>query len=116
MVDWLNARGVEIIGENIMDYFVRINQPCPHLVKSDDEFSCDIYEQRPDGCRIFDGTRYDFLKCAWKTKDNFVVLEKSTKCPICGKSGVQIGSRFKRDHLWVRRFRCSSGHIFEEVQ
>jgi len=47
----------------------------------------------------------------------FVILEKSKVCQICGKPGVvQLGSRFKREHLWVRRFRCPKGHIFEEVQ
>jgi len=46
-----------------------------------------------------------------------VELKKSGYvCPMCGKSAVQVGGRFKRDHLWVRRFRCPKGHMYEEVQ
>ncbi len=52
-------------------------------------------------------------------KDNhkFVILKKSVSCPICGKANaIQMGTRYKRDNLWARRFRCSKGHVFEEIQ
>jgi len=112
--DWLKIRGGRIVkSDNTL--YAEIYAPCPYLNKSESGiFSCSIYDNRPDGCKQFDGTKYDFLDCAWK--DKFVVLEKAIKCEICGKAVTQMGSRFKRGNLWVRRFRCSKGHVFEEVQ
>lgn len=72
---WLDARGCEIIREERDRMFVKINTPCPHLVKSEEGFSCDIYENRPSGCEIFDGRGFDFLDCKWKD-DRFVILVK----------------------------------------
>jgi Fe-S-cluster containining protein len=74
MVDWLDARGCKVVKETNDTIYVEIDSPCPHLTKSGNKFSCEIYYQRPQGCRIFDGSKFDFLDCAWK--DNYVILEK----------------------------------------
>lgn len=43
-------------------------------------------------------------------------LEKSSgKCPYCGKTSVLI-RRFKNGPYWMREFKCSNGHVFQEVQ
>jgi Fe-S-cluster containining protein len=77
MVDWLGARGCRVVKETNDAMFVEIESPCPHLIKSAGKFSCEIYNERPEGCRIFDGRKFDFLECAWK--ENYVVLEKSKR-------------------------------------
>lgn len=77
MVDWLETRGCSIVNETPDTLYIQIDSPCPNLVKSEKGFSCSIYADRPEGCRLFDGRNYDFLKCAWK--DNYVILEKSIK-------------------------------------
>jgi rubredoxin len=179
MLDWLDARGCEVVRETGDTLYISIPYPCQHLTKSDgEEYKCGMYHYRPEGCKIFDGQNYDFLDCAWKKAGiKYVIdlnksriigakdkqprkkaqwkpwgkigwkctncghipgtteppekcpicegqklahisdLQKSgVECPMCGKSAVQVGGRFKRDYLWVRRFRCPKGHIFEEVQ
>jgi transcription elongation factor Elf1 len=123
MEDWLDARGCEIIRETKDNLYIKLPYSCPSLVKSDSGgepiYKCNKYHQRPQGCKIFDGSVHDFLDCAWKKAEmKYVVdLKKSGyTCPMCGKTAVQVGPRFKRDYLWVRRFRCPKGHIFEEVQ
>ncbi len=119
MEDWLDARGCEVIRETKDNLYVKFPYPCPHLSKSDKGFTCGMYHQRPQGCRIFDGSVYDFLDCAWKKAETRYVVDLKKSgyvCPMCGKSAVQVGSRYKQDHLWVRKFRCPKGHIFEEVQ
>lgn len=78
MEDWLDKRGVQIVAEDHDAIYLKIDLPCPHLVKSDDGWSCDIYHNRPSGCRDFDGTKYDFLKCKWKEIDH-VILEKAKR-------------------------------------
>jgi|GEM_PF-4090802 len=83
--NWLGVRGGKIIKSDNDVVYAEIYAPCPQLSKSDDgKFSCDIYGDHPDGCKIFDGAQYDFLDCAWK--DKYVVLEKAMKCNTCGKT------------------------------
>lgn len=77
MENWIKARGFSIVTDNYDTLYVKIDQPCPHLIKDVDGWNCDQYADRPEGCRLFDGRNYDFLKCAWK--DNYVILEKSIK-------------------------------------
>ncbi len=74
--EWLNARGTEVIREKDGVLYVKIDLPCPHLVKGDDGWTCDWYntENYPSSCRKFDGTKYDFLNCRWKGIDKNVVL------------------------------------------
>jgi Fe-S-cluster containining protein len=85
MDDWLKARGCEIVSENEDTVYVKVDSSCPNLKKSEDGWWCEIYYKRPEGCRIFDGTKYDFLKCAWKNKVlvkptfSHVILEKAKK-------------------------------------
>jgi len=96
--DWLGARGCDIVGEDKFTFFVKVNSPCPHLVKSEGKFSCDIYKSRPEGCRIFDGRSYDFLDCAWKEK--FVVLEKGFKTGFRaakGEKGEEEAARERKE-------------------
>jgi Fe-S-cluster containining protein len=80
MMDWLDTRGCEVIKEDTDTVYVKIDQPCPHLLEhrwknGTSSYSCEIYKSRPEGCQVFDGRKYDFLECSWK--DKFVVLEKS---------------------------------------
>lgn len=37
------------------------NLPCPHLVDS----GCSVYANRPEVCRIFDGSQFPDIDCAW---------------------------------------------------
>jgi len=78
MEEWLKARGCEILREDGDAIYVKVDLPCQHLNKSEDGWTCDIYDTEgyPKGCRLFDGTQYDFLKCKWKEQEH-VVLEKS---------------------------------------
>jgi hypothetical protein len=80
MEEWLDARGCEVVREDGGTMYVKIDLPCPHLIKSDDGWTCDWYhtEQYPEGCRLFDGSQYNFLKCKW-TELKHVILEKSEK-------------------------------------
>jgi Fe-S-cluster containining protein len=82
MEEWLNIRGCEVVAEDADSMYVKVDQPCPylreHLNKSGDKtYTCSVYVNRPDGCSLFDGSKYDFLDCAWK--DKYVVLQKSAK-------------------------------------
>jgi Fe-S-cluster containining protein len=117
--DWLDARGCEIVGRAGGTVYVKIDHPCPHLNKSDEGYKCDQYFSRPEGCRMFDGSKYPFLNCAWKKAQPImahVVLEKSGgKCPIDGSQGVLL-RRYKEGVYWVREYRCRKGHIFSEQQ
>jgi Fe-S-cluster containining protein len=79
MESWIKARGCEVLKDAGSTIYVKINVPCPHLNKSENSFSCSIYADRPEGCRLFDGRNYDFLKCAWNQLPKFVILEKSIK-------------------------------------
>jgi Fe-S-cluster containining protein len=85
MDEWLGARGCQVVAEDAGAVYVKIDVPCPHLEKSEDGWSCNIYYRHPEGCKVFDGTRYDFLQCAWKNKAlvkptfSHVILEKAKK-------------------------------------
>jgi Fe-S-cluster containining protein len=79
MNNWLSVRDCEIVKEDYDSTYVKINYKCPHLVKSVNEYLCDIYEDRPNGCREFDGRNYDFLDCALKKLPKLVILEKSRR-------------------------------------
>ena len=52
-----------------------IPAPCPHLNKD----GCDIYEMRPEDCKVFDGRNDPLVKdvCLWD-KRNQGVLKKGT--------------------------------------
>lgn len=76
MEEWLEARGCEVVREDGGAMYVKVDLPCPHLMKSDEGWSCDTYENRPAGCRMFDGSKYDFLKCKW-TELRHIILEKA---------------------------------------
>jgi hypothetical protein len=109
MFNWLEARGLDIINEVGDILYVKIDTKCPHLklntestysknglVKSAKiSYECDIYSERPEGCRLFDGRNLDFLDCMLKSKDSFVVLEKSIKGSI-GMRKFQSSSERKR--------------------
>lgn len=79
MSDWMDARGLQVVKENKDNLYVKINYPCPHLNKSDKgnevTYRCGMYHQRPQGCRIFDGSTYDFLDCAWKKAEMKYVVD-----------------------------------------
>lgn len=77
MQEWIESRGCQIIQEDPETIYVKIDFPCPHLIKSNNEWICDVYENRSEGCRIFDGTSYGFLNCKWKNAPQLVILEKS---------------------------------------
>ena len=75
-VEWVTrGRGCKILREFDKFWRVRVHHPCPHLEKyeSNDEpklveYRCDIYQDRPENCRRFDGRlapKWDNLKCAW---------------------------------------------------
>jgi len=95
MFDWMKARGLDVVNETADTLFVKVDNECPHLklntestyfknglVKSSKiSYECDIYSERPEGCRLFDGRNLDYLDCALK-KDSFVILEKSIKGSI----------------------------------
>jgi len=66
MTDWMNVRGCEVVAETPTELFVKVSHPCPHLGKSYEGYYCDIYENRPYGCKEFDGRTHSWLKCAWK--------------------------------------------------
>jgi Fe-S-cluster containining protein len=118
---WADARGLEVVGHLGGRVLVKIDHPCPHLTKSEEGWICDQYEDRPDGCRNFDGRYYDYLDCKWKKADiahkpQYVILEKAGgRCPMCNRTGVLL-RRFKEGPYWVREFKCSNGHIYREVQ
>jgi hypothetical protein len=116
---WIEARGFEIVAKSDSKVLVKIPHVCPHLQKSGDEWTCDMYnsENYPDGCRDFDGRQYPYLDCKWKKALFFhVILEKAgDKCPSCGRTGVQL-RRFKEGPYWIREFKCANGHIHREVQ
>jgi Fe-S-cluster containining protein len=73
--DWIDVRGCKIIKATDDTLYIEINSLCPNLSKSDGKYRCEIYYQRPEGCRIFDGSKYDWLNCAWKNEEND--MEKS---------------------------------------
>jgi len=75
--DWIDARGCKIIKSTNDVLYIQVDSPCPNLIKSNGKFSCEIYDGRPEGCRIFDGSKYEWLDCAWK--ENYVVLEKTKR-------------------------------------
>ncbi len=77
--EWLSARGARIVSEDAETLYVKVDLPCPHLNKSDEGWTCDQYENRPEGCREFDGTKFDFLNCRWKSVDHILDLEKATE-------------------------------------
>jgi hypothetical protein len=77
MIDWLDARGCQIVKETDEAMYVKIDSPCQHLLKSDGKFLCEIYRDRPEGCETFDGRRFDFIDCAWKKGDVMEALIKS---------------------------------------
>jgi len=85
MLDWLDVRDCQVVRETEDTMYVQVNKPCPQLVKGEDGYTCTIYEGRPEGCKVFDGRKFDFLDCAWK--ENYVVLEKA------GKRGFGMGVR-----------------------
>lgn len=92
--EWLGARGCQIVSEDQDTVYVKVDLPCPHLVKSDDGWACDIYHDRPDGCREFDGSKYSFLKCRWKSLGH--VVDEST----IEKARVQVKAH-QRKGKWV---------------
>ena len=73
MLEWLKARGGEIVAEQAETWYVKLNSPCPRLEKSGGKVVCKGYENRPHGCRIFDGTTLDWLDCAWKDSTQYIV-------------------------------------------
>jgi len=75
--EWFDARGIQIVSEDAETLYVKVDLPCPHLNKSDDGWICDQYETRPVACREFDGTKFDFLNCRWKSIDHILDLEKA---------------------------------------
>jgi hypothetical protein len=85
MMDWLDARGCQIVGHTEDILYVKIDHPCPSLTKSGNSFGCGVYNSRPEGCRVFDGRNYDFLDCAWK--ENYVILEKGGPSRSLGRVG-----------------------------
>jgi Fe-S-cluster containining protein len=66
MLEWITVRGCDVVSETPAELFVKIPCPCPHLKKSGNEYGCDTYDSRPEGCRVFDGSKYEWLKCAWR--------------------------------------------------
>ena len=86
--DWLNARGCEIVRETKDNLYVKLPYPCPHLSKSDKGFTCEMYHQRPQGCRIFDGSTYDFLDCAWKKAETKYVVTDLIKSRTVGARSI----------------------------
>jgi len=88
MVDWLDARGCEVIRETADTLYVKVDYPCPHVIGK----GCGIYKSRPEGCKVFDGRKFDFLDCAWK--ESYVVLEKA----IPGTIGARkfVGKRERK--------------------
>ena len=117
--EWLEARGGTVVAKAGGRVYVKIDTPCPHLTKSEEGYTCDMYMSRPEGCRMFDGSHYDFLDCKWKkakpTMAHYVLEKSGGKCPIDGKQGVLL-RRYKEGAYWVREFKCPKGHIFSEQQ
>jgi len=85
--EWLDARGCSIVKSDPKYQgiaYVKIDQPCPHLHKSEEGYTCDMYfsDGYPEGCRTFDGREYDFLECLWKKHipdQKFIIIEKVRK-------------------------------------
>lgn len=106
MTDWLNIRGCEVIKETDKTIYVKINNPCPNLIKSEDQFICNVYSSRPEGCRIFDGRNYDFLDCVWK--NNYVILEKAVPYTRVRRGklervkGSYLGAGLYEKDLWKK--------------
>jgi Fe-S-cluster containining protein len=91
MMDWLDARGCEVVAKTDDTLYVKIDYPCPNLTKSENGFGCDIYSSRPEGCRIFDGRNYEFLDCVWK-EERYVILEKAFHGGGPSRGGLRIKS------------------------
>jgi hypothetical protein len=120
MGDWLKVRGCEIVSEDESAVYVKVDSQCPHLKKSinpveqESGWSCEIYNERPEGCRIFDGRNVPFLDCAWKSIPKNYILEKSNlECPFCKRPGTRL-RRYKQGAFWIVEYRCPNGHIFQK--
>jgi len=87
MLEWLEARGGEIVAEQPETWYIKLNSPCPRLEKSGGRVLCKGYENRPQGCRIFDGTTLDWLDCAWKDPNHYVV--KAAPIKWQSKTGLE---------------------------
>jgi len=66
-LEWMIARGLEVIRVEKDSWRVRLNIRCPWLASSNG-YRCSIYETRPKNCERFDGrmVKEDGLKCAWE--------------------------------------------------
>lgn len=94
--EWFKARGIQIIRETKREWRLKIPLPCPHLDRyieswnnnglmcaGNSKFSCNIYDERPNVCRIFDGRLQDSrdgLNCLWKTEK--IEEEKKNAEPV----------------------------------
>jgi hypothetical protein len=113
MLEWLHARGGKIVAEADSTLYVKINSPCPHLTKSGSKYLCKSYESRPQGCRIFDGSTIDWLKCAWKDTNRYVISKGfSMKRPKSGKVG-SIGRLHKPAFSSDQKKRLARRHAIQ---
>ena len=105
MEEWITTRGCEVLREDDDTMYVKVDLPCQHLNKGDDGWTCDVYEDRPLGCKEFDGTKYDFLKCRWKEQD-LVVLEKAEReIPSPSPDGEQQEIEVKKSFVILEKAR-----------
>ena len=91
---WLHARGGKIVAETPETLYVKLNTPCPRLEKSKGRVTCRGYEDRPQGCRIFDGTTVNWLKCLWKDPYSYVI----SNLDLIKRGTHSVGFAMKRPH------------------
>jgi len=57
LCDFYKARGIQVV-EHSNSIEVMIETICPHLTK----YGCNIYGERPEACRIYDGRKDPLMK------------------------------------------------------
>jgi hypothetical protein len=97
-LDWLQARGGKVIAEAPDVLYVKIDSICPRLEKSNGRVSCRPYEERPPGCRVFDGSTLDWLDCAWKDPFKYVVTKSLQDMDLIKRGTHSVGFTMKRPH------------------
>ena len=94
--DWLSVRKCKVVAKDPYVSYVMVDHTCPQLKKANGEFSCAIYQDRPEACKNFDGRNFGFLDCAWKSKDSYIILEKAGDPPGWIGARKFVGKREKR--------------------
>ena len=88
VIEFYETRGFTV--SEMLDGNCRLstmNLPCPHLCES----GCTIYDKRPDVCRIFDGSQFPDVNCAWNELfDNLGIKSLAQFMSIYGTSTEEM--------------------------